>query len=299
MSRGTAPASRSEPMQVIFTADDFGRAAEINRAVERAHREGLLTAASLMVGGAALDQAVEIARANPGLDVGLHLVVSDGNAVLAHAEIPDVTDPNGRFRDPVRAGLAYALSWRARRQIAAEIEAQFARFAATGLRLSHVDGHQHMHLHPAVLGHALRLARAHGAHGFRLPREPLGPAWIHGDRAGLGPRLGEAAALRLLARRARRRMPDVLVVPEHACGLLQSGAMREAYVAALLGALRGPCAEIYFHPTTGPRLDARGPNRGDLETLLSPNLRRLVLERGIRPSGYRNVAAPCPRVGGP
>jgi hypothetical protein len=150
-------------MRVIFTADDFGRSAEINLAVERAHREGLLTAASLMVGGAAMDQAVDIARANPGLDVGLHVVVSDGNAVLAVSRIPDIVDPHGRFRDPVGAGLAYALSREARRQIAAEIEAQFARFAATGLTLAHVDGHQHMHLHPAVLEPVLRFARAHGA----------------------------------------------------------------------------------------------------------------------------------------
>jgi hypothetical protein len=117
----------------------------------------------------------------------------------------------------------------------------------------------------------------------------------------LGPRLAEAAALRLLARRARRRMAQgEFVVPDRVCGLLQSGAMRDAYVASLLGALRVPCAEIYFHPTVGPRLDARGPNPGDLETLLSPMLRRLVLERGIRPSGYRNVPVrSAAREGGP
>ena len=137
--------------QIITTADDFGRSPAINAAIIRAHREGILTAASLMVTGDAWQEAVQLARANPTLAVGLHLVVSNGRAVLPPTQIPHLVDASGRFPDdPLRLGLRYAFDRAAQRELAAEVAAQFARFAATGLPLSHVDGHQHLHVHPVV-----------------------------------------------------------------------------------------------------------------------------------------------------
>src|ERR1043166_8184955 len=93
-------------VNLLVTADDFGRSPEINRAVIRAHREGILTTASLMVAGPAADEAVALARQNPTLAVGLHLVVVDGPAVLPHEQIPHLTDLSDCFPDnPVRLGL--------------------------------------------------------------------------------------------------------------------------------------------------------------------------------------------------
>ncbi|MGQ9768754.1 MAG: ChbG/HpnK family deacetylase, partial [Anaerolineae bacterium] len=108
--------------QIITTADDFGRLPAINAAIIRAHREGILTAASLMVTGDAWQEAVELARANPTLAVGLHLVVSDGRAVLPPTQIPHLVDASGRFPDdPLRLGLRYAFDRAAQRELAAEV----------------------------------------------------------------------------------------------------------------------------------------------------------------------------------
>lgn len=272
------------PPRVIVTADDFGRCREINEAVARAHDEGVLTAASLMVTGEAVAEAVEIARHAPSLAVGLHLVLSDGRAALPPEEIPHLVDREGCFsRDPARAGLRYFFHPQARQELAREIAAQFARFAATGLPLAHVDGHQHLHLHPVALRHLLPLARQYGAGRIRVPRDPLGPA-LRGDRRHLPKKFLLAGLFALLGPWARRKICRAgLDTTRWSCGLLQSGHMREQYVVRLLGSLRG-AAEIYFHPTTGPRLDPLGPNAGDLAALLSPAVRAAAARARLPPS---------------
>src|SRR5262245_25616601 len=131
--------------RVIFTADDFGLSEGINEAVERAHRAGVLDAASLMVGAPAAADAVQRARALPSLRVGLHLVVVEGPAVLPARGSSGLVNPEGWFpSDQLRLGIKYALWPGLRQQLAAEIRAQFAAFAATGLRLRHADAHKHM-----------------------------------------------------------------------------------------------------------------------------------------------------------
>ena len=135
--------------QLVVTADDFGLAREVNEAVEEAHRGGILTAASLMVGGAAAADAVRRAKAMPSLRVGLHLVLVEGRPMLPAAAIPDLVDANGNFRDDMaRAGAAIFFQSNVRRQLEEEVEVQFEAFRATGLPLDHVNTHKHFHLHP-------------------------------------------------------------------------------------------------------------------------------------------------------
>src|ERR1700760_3979609 len=138
----------SAPKTVTFSADDFGLTESVNAGIEQAHRDGVRHAASLMVGGAAAADAVRIARANPRLRVGLHLVVIEGPAVLPAAQIPALVDANGQFpSDQLGLGLRYFfLPW-VRRQLRAEIQAQFSAYAATGLVLDHANAHKHMYLH--------------------------------------------------------------------------------------------------------------------------------------------------------
>ena len=160
--------------QLIITADDFGAAPEVNQAVERAHKDGVLTAASLMVSGAAAADAVARARNLPWLRVGLHLVLVDGKPVLPARAVPDLVDRERQF--PQRHGAGgrgdvFPLQG-ARRQLAAEIEAQFEAFAATGLKLDHVNAHKHFHLHPTIAALIVKIAAAHGVKGARVPLEP-------------------------------------------------------------------------------------------------------------------------------
>jgi len=281
------------PIPLIVNADDFGRSPEVNAAVVAAHRRGILTSASLMVTGDAAAEAIAMARETPTLAVGLHLVLVAGRAASPPAEIPHLADAAGRFAEsPVAAGLRLARP-AARREVEREVAAQLDRFAATGLPLSHVDGHLHLHTHPAVLDVLLPLAARHGARGLRLPRDPLGPA-LAWDRRHLLQKTGWALAFGLLSRRgARRARGGGLAIPPRTYGLMQTGAMTESYLLHLLAHLDphdAPAAEVYLHPTAGPRLEPLGPNPDKLAALLSPRVRALAEARGFRLTTYAGLA---------
>ena len=123
----------------------------------------MLTAASLMVAGDAAADAVGRARTMPDLGVGLHLVLVEGRPALPPELVPDLVDSHGRFReDMVRSAIAMAFIPRVRRQLFAEVEAQFAAFAATGLQLDHLNAHKHFHLHPVIASALLAAGAKHG-----------------------------------------------------------------------------------------------------------------------------------------
>ena len=233
--------------QLVVTADDFGASIEVNEAVEQAHRHGILTAASLMVAGDAAADAVARARDMPTLGVGLHIVLVEGRPMLPPERLPALVASDGNFRtDMARTGARIFASLAARRQLAAEVEAQFAAFAATGLPLDHVNAQKHYHLHPTIAGTILRVGRRFGMKSVRAPIE---------DRAVIGAIEGGASGPRIeavWARLVRRRMRAAgMVAPDHVFGLAWSGAMTAARVRGLLEHLPEGLSEIYTHPATG------------------------------------------------
>jgi hopanoid biosynthesis associated protein HpnK len=267
-------------VRLVVTADDFGASHTVNAAIARAHREGILTSASLMVTGAAFDEAVALARATPTLAIGLHLALADASPALPARDLPHLVGADGRLeRDPARAGLRLAASGAARRELAREIAAQFERFAATGLPLSHVDGHHHLHVHPAAFPTVATHAERAGARAVRLPWEGLRAlADASPRRAAL-----DAAVLGALGRTwrplARRRG---LRFAARVHGVVRSGTMDAAYLAALVSRLEPGVTEIFLHPSLEPAThDApQGPNAGDLAALVSPAVRAAVEARG-------------------
>ena len=233
--------------RVVFSADDFGLTESVNEAVEQAHRDGVLTQASLMVAAPAAADAMRRAQAMPGLRVGLHLVVIEGPAVLPPADIPDLVDAEGQFpSDQLRLGMNYFFRPAIRRQLAAEIRAQFAAFAATGLTLDHANAHKHMHLHPTVGAMMLRIGREFGLNAVRIPAEPPAVMARLGVPQGLGARALYAWS-RLLRYQARKAG---VATNDHCFGLAWSGHMTGDRVRALMAALPDGTNEIYFHPAT-------------------------------------------------
>ncbi len=230
---------------VTFSADDFGLTPAVNEAVERAHRDGVLQAASLMVAAPAAAEAIRIARANPGLRVGLHLVVIEGPAVLPHSQIPDLVDTSGQFpSDQLGLGIGYFFRPRIRRQLAAEIGAQFRAFAATGLTLDHANAHKHMHLHPTVGAMMIRAGAAYGLPRVRVPAEP--PAVM--ARCGTPVRLGDRLLYRWTTILRRQARAAGIATNDYCFGLAWSGHMTADRVKRLLAALPDGDSEIYFHP---------------------------------------------------
>lgn len=240
--------AKDKTRRLIVTADDFGASPEVNAAIEEAHRDGILTAASLMVAGDAASDAVERARRLPQLGVGLHLVLVEGRPLLPPEQIPALVDSTGQFRtDMVRTAVTIFASPAARRQLAAEIDAQFAAFAATGLTLDHVNAHKHFHLHPTIASAILRAGRRHGMTAMRAPIEP--PAMI----AAIDGKSRRAGIEHLWAKVLRRRLRRAgMIVPDQVFGLAWSGALTAPRLLALLDRLPPGLTEIYAHPALGP-----------------------------------------------
>ncbi len=280
--------------RLIVNGDDFGISREVNEAVILAFRCGVLTSTSLMASGAAFDHAVALAKENPGLAVGLHVTCVNGRPVLPASRIPHVAEKSGDFpADPALAGLKYFFCPRARKELGEEIEAQFEKFARTGLTFSHVDSHCHMHVNPAVLDAILHAAESYGIRRIRVPaddffsaldflQKPVGAA-------------GYALVFKLLTRRMRRIVSNRgFVFPQTVYGNLLTGAMSLEYVLSLLSRLPGGTSELYFHPAlpcrTEGEVDATRLQRlREFSILIQPQVRSTIVRLGIALATYSDL----------
>ena len=263
--------------RVIITADDFGLAVPVNEAVEQAYRRGVLTSTSLLVTGAAASDAVERARRNPGLRVGLHLAVCEGQPALPAARLRGLLNARGQLRAPLIALLQWLLPWH-RAALEAEIRAQFALFEATGLPLDHVNGHNHMQLHPVVLPILLRVAREHGLPPVRLPCEPLYPS-LRAARKRRWPYRLPWLAMRPWSAYVKRRLAAAgLRCNDYLFGIYDCGRFDLSRWLALVPHLPPGVSEIHCHPASRrcAEIDATMPDyahEAELSALLDPQLR--------------------------
>jgi len=272
-----------EKRRLIVNADDFGLSSSVNEAVIRAHREGILTTASLMVNEAGFDEAVRLAKKNPRLGVGLHLTFLMGHSALSPEKIPDLVDPCGEFSNsPVGVGMSYFFKRSLREQLRAEIQAQFEKFHATGLKLDHVNGHLHLHLHPVIFKILMEDADKLRITQLRLTRDCLARS-RRMSRGRLLYKISHAVIFEFLSRRARPVLAAKKI--RHAqitFGLLQDSRVDEEYVMKLLPELPPGDSELYSHPS----LDKF---KHEADALASPRVRELLNRLGIELIRYQDL----------
>lgn len=292
---GVSPSQRSARRRLIIAADDFGLSPGVNAGIITAHQDGLLTDASLMVNGAACAEAVELARANPRLSVGLHLVLVQGRATSSPQNVPALVNRDAMFRNnPVAVGVRYFLTPGIRTQLEREVRAQLEQYLRTGLPLSRVDGHLNIHMHPTVLSILIKVAREYGIRAIRLPREPLGIS-LRLDRRWVPRKLVESMTFKALAAYAQPRLAaHDIRHPDQMFGLHQSGHVTEPYVLGVLDALPAGVTEIYCHAA---HVDAearrwRPPeyeSEAELAALTSDRVRAALSAAGIERISYRDL----------
>lgn len=275
--------------RLIITADDFGLHHAVNAAVATAHKRGVLSAASLMIGAADSAEAVALAQELPSLRVGLHLVIADGRSCLPYSEIPQLTDASNWMDARVVARSFRILRPGVFRQLRRELQSQFAAYRRTGLSLDHVNVHKHLHMHPLVLKIVMEEALAHGAPPIRVPFEP---SWAAADRGPVG-RLPTAFS-NWWAMAARRRLRRAgFICNDLVFGLSDTGRLREESVLRFIERLPNGVSEIYLHPAESGPFDTTLPDqvsrRGDLDILLSPRIGAAVRSSGASLGGYRDA----------
>ena len=233
--------------QIILNADDFGRHTLINRAVERGVTDGVLCSATIMPGGAAFDDAAELAARSPKLGVGIHLTLVNGNPVLPPAEIPSLVTESGVFVDDHTTFAVRLLRGAVNLdEVRAELAAQLRRVEAAGIHPTHADSHQHMHVLPGVIDIALDLCRAAGIPAMRAPRAPL----FAGSFGGIGQLIGRTGLAVLAHRAAAKAQRRGIRVPDHFAGIVAGEAVDTATLTQIAGSLRDGVTEVMLHPGT-------------------------------------------------
>lgn len=275
----------------IINGDDFGFSVGVNQAIIQAHTDGILTSTSLMVSAAQADAAIALAQQHPTLGVGLHLVLVCGRSVLPPAQIPHLVDGSGNFpNNPAQAGLKYQFSRAARRELRLEIRAQLEKFQESGLPMSHVDGHLHLHAHPVVLDILIDLASEFGIRVIRLPFEELDFTLNIDSTHWLDKATGWWIFSQLRRHGERRLRQAGIDCAQRVYGLLKSGDMTEDYLLGLIPQIQAQCIEIYAHPAIAlpnePENGPSGAGEQELNAFLSDRVKTELAAQGFTLTQY-------------
>lgn len=288
---------------LIVNADDLGWTAGVNRGIAEAHRNGIVTSASLLANGEAFAEAAELARETRGLGVGVHLNLSDGSPSAPSDSVRSLLNDSGEFEGgPDGLLLKIATRGISLREVETEWQAQIAKVRAAGLEPTHLDGHKHVHMLPGLFEIALRLAKRHGIGAIRVSHEAsnLRAALSAGElRASVVLKQGvQARGLKLLARDARMQADRAgISTADHFCGIAQTGELTKEGVARLLRNLPEGTTELMCHPgyadealrKSATRL--QGSREKEVEILTDTNIRNLVASQGIRLIDYAFLAS--------
>jgi predicted glycoside hydrolase/deacetylase ChbG (UPF0249 family) len=264
-------------IRLIVNADDFGFTRDVNAGIVEAHRNGILTATTLMANGNAFEDAVQLAADNPTLDIGCHLVLVQGRSVL---------DPSRTLPRNIKEFLR-AL---ARREVPVyeEISAQVRKIIASGIRPSHLDTHKHTHLLPPVLEAVARAAREFDIAWVRRPFD------FGTDAKAEWTKRAVAMGMRLMRPQFASAL-NGLRTTDHFGGFQITGTLNEDSLAQTLERLPAGLTEFMCHPgKLGPELrgaETRLKESRELElaALLSPGARSVLQRRGIELLNYRQA----------
>jgi hopanoid biosynthesis associated protein HpnK len=228
--------------RLVVTADDLGICREINAGIELAHRQGIVTSASVMTNMPAFADAVATLRRNPELGVGVHLVLTSGRPVSPPEHIPLLVDSGGTFRHGFASLCRLVLGSRrvaARDQIRREWAGQIETALSAGLAIDHLDSHRHVHMIPGIWPVVVSLAADYGCAFVRIADERI-------SRGGALLRNGVKALTLRVASRVNPGLPRQRL--QGFAGVLDSGFVTAPALYRLFSRLPQGTSEIVTHP---------------------------------------------------
>ena len=286
---------------LIVNADDLGWTAGVNRGIAEAHRNGLVTSASLLANGSAFEDGVKTARELPALGVGVHLNLSDGLPTSAPDQVKSLLNEKGEFAGgPENLFLRLSTKSLDTTEVEKEWDAQIAKVRASGIHPTHLDGHKHVQMLPGLFTIALRLAKRHNIEAVRVAHEasPLRTALTDGsnDASVVFKQGVQARGLKLLARDAHVLAErSAIATTDYFCGIAQTGAMTKAGILRLLENLPEGTTELMCHPGYADDDLKKSSTRlqksrlSELAILTDQEVRKTVAELGIRLINYEQI----------
>ena len=284
--------------RLLVNADDFGFTSGVNRAIVKAHTDGIVTSATLMAKGPAFCEVKDLAKQFPKLSIGCHVVLIDGEPVLPPARVPSLTQA-GRFCDDVKVFAARALTGQLEAtEIGAETSAQIRRVQAEGLCVSHLDTHKHTHIFPKVLRPLLLAAVECGVRAVRNPFGPRLPLRLNEllKRPNLWTRWAEMRVLGSFARNFRKAVQrEGLVTPDGTLGIEVTGTLDETLFTAITSSVPEGTWEFVCHPgyndsdLQSAKTRLRESREVELHVLTSPRSREILAREGVELISYRDL----------
>ena len=204
-----------------------------------------------MVAAPAADHAIENAKKLPKLNVGLHLVLSNGIAELPASEIPNLVNNTGEFQiNKFYSGINFFFNIKARKQLKREIRAQFEAYKKTGLKLDHVNAHNHMHLHPTVFNLIIEIGRDYDLTAIRIPNEPPLNSIIDNKKEFIVRHLRWIFFMLFTLSMKKKCIKNNLNFNDTIYGLHDSGHMNIEKLIRIIPHITNGITEIYTHPAT-------------------------------------------------
>lgn len=288
--------------RLIVNADDFGLTEGVNRAVIEGHLDGIITSASLLANGAGFQSAVELAKKHIHLGVGVHLNLTQGRPIANSREITNLLDPEGQFFSGPLNQVKRLLTGQTRLDdVETELRAQIARVRCSGVRITHLDGHQHIHVLPKVFNIVIRLAKEFGIAAIRSPAERVVDMLPLMGRNGRSSALIfkqflTGRALTVLSSSLRKELDRArLMCPAHFYGVIQTGFLDAATLARIIRHLPQGTTELMCHPGYVDAELSMIPTRlltqreKELQALTGPEIKQLILAKAIQLINYRDL----------
>ena len=288
--------------RLIVNADDFGLTEKVNQAIIQGHLEGIITSASLLATGAAFESAVTLARQHPKLGVGVHLNLTEGMPVSEPARIPSLVTERGLFLSgPLSLARKVVAGRVSLADVGREFRSQIERVLTTGIAASHLDGHKHFHILPAIFDVIIRLAREYGIKGIRCTVERSVELFrlMHRNNNSVEilKQYLTGRALSVLSTGFREKLRRArLNCPTYFYGITQTGFLDAKALQKIIADLPQGASEIMCHPGYVDTQLSQTPTRllaqreAELQALMQPEIKQLIAERGIELISYRNLA---------
>lgn len=278
--------------KLIINADDFGLHEQVNEGIIKGHETGLITSTSIMPSGQAFDHAVQLARQNPRLGIGVHLTLVAERTLTEPRMVPSLVDNEGKMPANYSKFLTSFVTGRVRlSEIRTELTAQVEQVRSQGVNITHLDSHQHLHVFPGIIDIVLDIARKFDIKAIRIPDEPY--LFLH---QGAVARVMARNGLTFLARAARKKASNCgLVAPDHFFGMVSGGNMSEDSLAFIIEHLPEGVSEVMMHPGSDNAIMSAAYGwpyhwQEELQAAVSPTVKQIVRDKGVDMISFGELA---------
>ena len=279
--------------QLIINADDFGLHETVNLGIIHGHTAGFITSTTIMASGRAFEHAIMLAKANKQLGIGVHLTLVGEKSVCPADEVKSLVDDAGYLAPGYPRFLLRYLGGSIRlADIRRELTAQVQKVVDSGIHITHLDSHQHMHIVPGIIQITMDIAQKFGIKAVRIPAEPY---FFTGGYPCTPMRIVARTGLTFLAQLAGIKIKqNNLLKTDHFFGMLAGGNMQEEFLSKIIEKLPEGITEIMMHPGTDNELLNKSYHwnyhgQEELAAVTSDNMRHRLADRNIKLISFRDL----------